>query len=540
MLDVVLEAHSSTANAHRIGHTDYDAYKAAERAYSVARSQHVKTAFARELKKFFEQIRSSSDGQADHAKGSTEERLDDAVQVDPGEGSSNTIDKMTTPDYSSEHETAITNNDLSMIDPQLFVSLDDGLQSILAEAVASDPSLVVSMDTVPIVSDGSFTQIRQTKRSKTVTMAITVLDSVSEVLLQNDVVLTDSELSDLMVTSFSNMFPSDNFFPGHEPLPGTTTCRFCDKDLLSSNKTRAVHTYWCAKKSLSEEIIRAVDTECIVPETCSWVGSGPKTQGKVCGAVIADSAASHLLSHSKVGVECRFGDCGQTEQAVLFKGSADLVTHIFKEHKILCTNAFGHRRAEMFVWWCSSCLAWIDGVKEDLNQHANGHIPLINDIIHHEGYTSLTVYDINFRPIFCPFCLHDDTLPETIRFKDFCCTGKAGYVKHVLAHLKALDDGGAACPAAKSSADGILCNCSSVEPMNAKELQDHLNQRHELDLSADERTSNKVVAIDSSGPPMKKRNTGTTGRRIALEPKSLNTQITANIKAGKKASMSTE
>lgn len=39
------------------------------------------------------------------------------------------------PDFSNEHETAIANNDLSMIDPQLLHSLDEGLQSILAEAM---------------------------------------------------------------------------------------------------------------------------------------------------------------------------------------------------------------------------------------------------------------------------------------------------------------------------------------------------------------------------------------------------------------------
>ena len=37
---------------------------------------------------------------------------------------------------------------------------------------------------------------------------------------------------------------------------------------------------------------------------------------------------------------------------------------------------------------------------EDLNQRAHEHIPLINDTIHGEGYTGMTVYDINIRPIF--------------------------------------------------------------------------------------------------------------------------------------------
>lgn len=184
-------------------------------------------------------------------------------------------------------------------------------------------------------------------------------------------------------------------------------------------------------------------------------------------------------------------------------------------------------------------MAWINGFQEDLSQHAKGHIPLINDIIHYEGYTGLTVYDINFRLIFCPFCLYDGDLPETIRFKDFCCTGKVGYGKHVLAHIKALDGGKVVCPAAISSADGILCNCSRLEPMDANQLQDHLEKRHELELSVTGSTSDEVKA-KSSGPPMKKRNTGNTGRRLALEPKSLNAKISEDVKAGKKVSTNVE
>ena len=400
MLDAVLETYGSTATAQRIGSADYNVYKAAERAYSSARSQYIKTAFARELKEFFEQNQSSG-GQEHPDESAPEEKFDDAVKIDSGECNPNTFDEMTMPNFSNEHEITIANSDLSLIDPQLLGSLDEGIQSILAEAVTDDPSLAEDVNTLSVVSNrGRLGQIRQTKRSKTVTMAITILDTVADGLSKDEVALTDSQLANLRVTSFSNMFPSDNFFPGHEPLIGTTKCRFCEKDLLSCNKTRAVHSYWCAKKSLLEEIIGAVDLECIVPETCSWVGNGPRTQGKVCGAIIANSPATHLHSHSRVGMECRFGACGQADEAILFKGSAELVTHIFKEHKFLCTNAIGYRRAEVFVWWCSSCLAWINGFQEDLNQHAKGHIPLINDIIHYEGYTGLTVYDINFRPIF--------------------------------------------------------------------------------------------------------------------------------------------
>ena len=157
----------------------------------------------------------------------------------------------------------------------------------MAEAVTDDPSLTENVNTLPVVSNGSLCQIRQTKRSKTVTMAITMLDPVSDELLKDEVALTESQLADLMVASFSTLFPSDNFSLGHEPLPGTK-CRFCEEDLLSCNKTRAVHSYWCAKESLLKEITGAVDLECKVPEICSWVGKGLKTQGKVCGAIIAN------------------------------------------------------------------------------------------------------------------------------------------------------------------------------------------------------------------------------------------------------------
>ena len=257
MLDAVLETYGSTATAQRIGSADYNVYKAAERAYSSARSQYIKTAFARELKEFFEQNQSSG-GQEHPDESAPEENFDDAVKIDSGECNPNTFDEMTMPNFSNEHEITIANSDLSLIDPQLLGSLDEGIQSILAEAVTDDPSLAEDVNTLSVVSNrGRLGQIRQTKRSKTVTMAITILDTVADGLSKDEVALTDSQLANLRVTSFSNMFPSDNFFPGHEPLIGTTKCRFCEKDLLSCNKTRAVHSYWCAKKSLLEEIIGA-------------------------------------------------------------------------------------------------------------------------------------------------------------------------------------------------------------------------------------------------------------------------------------------
>jgi hypothetical protein len=102
-------------------------------------------------------------------------------------------------------------------------------------------------------------------------MAITVLDAVSDELPKDDISLTDSQLANLMVTSFNNMYPSDNFFPGHEPYLGTNKYRFCEQDFLvpKNHNTRAVHSYWCAKKSLQEQIISAVDLESVQPETCS-------------------------------------------------------------------------------------------------------------------------------------------------------------------------------------------------------------------------------------------------------------------------------
>jgi len=63
-------------------------------------------------------------------------------------------------------------------------------------------------------------------------MAVTILDRVSEELLSDETSLTDSQLANLMISSFNHMFPSDSSFPRQEPMPGTTVCRFCGKDLL--------------------------------------------------------------------------------------------------------------------------------------------------------------------------------------------------------------------------------------------------------------------------------------------------------------------
>jgi hypothetical protein len=94
--------------------------------------------------------------------------------------------------------------------------------------------------------------------------------------------------------------------------------------------------------------------------------------------------------------------------------------------------------------------------------------------------------------------------------------------------------------AAISSADGIMSNCAFLLPMDAKHLQAHLGKNHKLMLSAKGSTSDEAQASESSGPPTKKRYTGNIGRRIALKPKPLNTKISEDIKAGKKASMKVE
>jgi len=258
--------------------------------------------------------------------------------------------------------------------------------------------------------------------------------------------------------------------------------------------------------------------------------------------VIATSSANHLNRHrrSGTGLECRFGDCGKVDDGVIFQSSGELITHFFKEHKFLCTLGVGHRRAEVFVWWCSSCFAWINGHQEDLIQHAERHIPLINDIVHHEGYTGLKVYDLNFRPLFCPFCLHDGALSATIRFKDFCCTGPVGYAQHVLAHIKALSDEKSICPASISEAGGIMSNCSCLEPMDAKQLQVHLEEQHELELSGKEKMRDEAETDAAMEVPTKKPKNKNIGRRIALEPKSVNAKISKDIKTGRKALASVE
>lgn len=64
--------------------------------------------------------------------------------------------------------------------------------------------------------------------------------------------------------------------------------------------------------------------------------------------------------------------------------------------------------------------------------------------------------------------------------KTSAAQAKLAYVKHVLAHIKALHGEKVVCPVARSIADGILCNCSCLELMDAKELQDHLEKTTSL------------------------------------------------------------
>jgi hypothetical protein len=182
-------------------------------------------------------------------------------------------------------------------------------------------------------------------------MAVTILDRVSGELLSDETNLTDSQLANLTISSFNHMVPSDNFFPEQEPMPGTTACRFCGKDLLTENNRRASHAFSRQKKTMMQQITDSVDSDHTRPTTCSWLGrSGTHNAGKVCSTDIATSPASRLISHPKGNTECRFGACGHAVKPVSFKGTKELTRHISTEHSILCRHAVGHRKAEAFIW----------------------------------------------------------------------------------------------------------------------------------------------------------------------------------------------
>jgi hypothetical protein len=74
--------------------------------------------------------------------------------------------------------------------------------------------------------------------------------------------------------------------------------------------------------------------------------------------------------------------------------------------------------------------------------------------------------------------------------------------------------------------------------MVAKHLQAHLEKKPQAYVVC--KRKHKRQASESSGLPTKKHYTGNFGRRIALKPKPLNTKISEDINAGKKASMNVE
>jgi hypothetical protein len=143
----------------------------------------------------------------------------------------------------------------------------------------------------------------------------------------------------------------------------------------------------------------------------------------------------------------------------------------------------------------------------------------------------MAVYDINIRPIFCPFWLHNAELEEATRFEDWF-TGSANFTKHILNHIRALGHSKALCPATVSTSDGIMCNCPCLEPMDAKELEDHLGKQH-VKFAIPEAKRNMTEADETSEAQSKRRN---VGRRIAMQPKSLNTRVGEAMKAGQNAS----
>ena len=76
-----------------------------------------------------------------------------------------------------------------------------------------------------------------------------------------------------------------------------------------------------------------------------------------------------------------------------------------------------------------------------------------------------------------------------------------------------------------------MCNCPYLEPMGAKELEDHLGERH-VKLTIPEAKRNMTEADEASEAQSKRRN---VGRRIVMQPKSLNTRVGEAMKAGENA-----
>jgi hypothetical protein len=264
-LDAILEAHGSTKKAEKVDGVDYRFYKEAARAYDVARQAYVKAAYTRELRNYFQQDCSSDQQCYDNMGDESDnfgERSDGIVSPALNGMLQSTYDETTMPDFSDEHEAAIADFDLSLVDPAIPDPIKENIHSLLAVAVVYPTSHAEAFNTDAVnSSEGLLTKLRQTQRSKTITMAVTILDSVSEELLKDETTLTDSRLANLMVSSFRHMFPSDSFFPGQEPLPGTTNCRFCNQDFLADNKRRAAHAFWCSKKAMMKEIMDTIYSE---------------------------------------------------------------------------------------------------------------------------------------------------------------------------------------------------------------------------------------------------------------------------------------
>ena len=109
---------------------------------------------------------------------------------------------------------------------------------------------------------------------RSITLACTVVDDIPNALNDSSG-LSDSNLVNLLITSFNHLHAADAYCPGQEPLPGTCECRFCGKVLKGAYDR---HAKTCQCQYLLDHLPKQL-TDALKPlHEYSWINE----DGEMC------------------------------------------------------------------------------------------------------------------------------------------------------------------------------------------------------------------------------------------------------------------
>ncbi|KAM0489566.1 hypothetical protein ACHAP8_012452 [Fusarium lateritium] len=234
-----------------------------------------------------------------------------------------------------------------------------------------------------------------------------------------------------MVKWFGITHPIDQFPPGQEPISGTYTCRFCNKDLNQFHHDWE-HTQSCSKKDAIQRALELRQELSPLDRPCQYqfCGHGDQFHQFVsCNKTFntMKEEGEHMRSHVRTMrkkdstgqwvLSCFFQGCAShpeggriNRDGPEFKDEGEQLAHVWTTHRVATTKT-------PEVTFCAFCQMWLIEPSE-WQLHAEQHLEDAQIVISTVGCTGISAGRA-IVPRLCPFCINNESLPAYKRI--FTC-----------------------------------------------------------------------------------------------------------------------